>query len=215
MPTITAIEEQKKNKNRFSIFIDGEFFKGVMQDVIFKLNLFKGKEVNQNELAKILESEEFEYAKSLALKYLSIRQRTSFEIQKYLKKKNIEEATTKKVIQAMKTLGLINDEEYSKQYALELIKKGKAGYKLILNKLRNRGIKTENARDTLKELLNEDEELQIALNLAKKKLKLIAHKEKQKKQKSINDCLIRKGFNFHIVNTVMNKLFKAHNDSDS
>lgn len=215
MPIVTAIEEQKENKNRVSIFLDGEFFKGVSQEVILKLNLFKGKKINQNELSEILEIEEFEHAKSLTLKYLSYKPRTNFEITKYLKKKNIEGEVIKKVIEEIKNLGLINDDEYARQYALELIRKGKAGFNVIITKLIKRGIKAEKAKTLLNNLFKEGEELKMAFNLAEKKFKTIKHKEKQKIIKSINDFLIRKGFNFEIVNKVIRKLWKDYDESDS
>jgi len=215
MTIITAIEEQKKNKNRVSIFLDGEFFKGVSQEVILKLNLFKGKKINQNELSEILEIEEFEHAKSLTLKYLSYKPRTSFEITKYLKKKNTEGEVIKKIIKEIENLGLINDDEYARQYASELIRKGKAGYNVIVTKLIKRGISVGKAKNLLNNLFKEGEELKTAFNLAEKKFKTIKHKEKQKIIKSINDFLIRKGFNFEIVNKVIRKLWRDYDESDS
>jgi hypothetical protein len=54
---ITAIEVQKKRPSRRSIFIEGEFFRGVAQEVVAKLKLKEGQEVNQEELGRIIYEE--------------------------------------------------------------------------------------------------------------------------------------------------------------
>ncbi len=215
MYTITAIEEQKKNKRRYSIFINGDFFIGVNQDVLAKLNLFKGKQVDKKELTTIIQSEEYNKAKFLVLRYLTLRPRTRFELNRYLKNKGFDQTLINKTLKTVDDMGLINDDDYAQRYALELIKKGKDGYGSILNKLFKRGIKAEKAKTILNDLIKEDEEFQTAIKLANKKLKSIKHKEKSVKIRSINSYLIRKGFSFDIVNKVIRKLFKDNYDSES
>ncbi|GAI61233.1 unnamed protein product, partial [marine sediment metagenome] len=58
MKKITKIERQKKRQNRVSIFLDDIFFCGISQDLLLKLNLFEGKEVDEEMMGKLIEEKE-------------------------------------------------------------------------------------------------------------------------------------------------------------
>ena len=55
---ITSIEPQKRNKDRFSIYIDDKFYMGVNQDVVLKHFLTKGMEVDEEFLNDVIKTEE-------------------------------------------------------------------------------------------------------------------------------------------------------------
>ncbi|MDT4014759.1 recombination regulator RecX, partial [Staphylococcus aureus] len=45
MPKITKIEVQKKNKERFNLFLDEQFEMGIDIDTLVKFNLKKGQQL--------------------------------------------------------------------------------------------------------------------------------------------------------------------------
>ena len=212
MPTITKIEAQKKNKSRSSIFIDGEFYKGVDNQVVVKLGLRKGKEVNENELKEMIDEEELSRAKNYVLRYLSYKPRTERELVLYLKRKEFSQLISDRVLERIKDLGFIDDISYARQYTQELINKGQDGTSKILNKLIKRGINPELAKNMIEELTTEDNEFQRALTLAEKKLPSYKKYEFLIQKKKINDFLIRKGFRFDAVNQALQEVFKNQSD---
>ena len=68
MVKITDITNQK-NKNKFNLFVDGEFYAGILKETAISNNFFVGREIDENLLADILiESETKACIQSLNLK---------------------------------------------------------------------------------------------------------------------------------------------------
>ena len=55
---VTKIEVQKKRKNRCNIYLDEEFAFGLDQDILLKYDLYKGRELSDADIEKILDSED-------------------------------------------------------------------------------------------------------------------------------------------------------------
>ncbi|MBD1419371.1 recombination regulator RecX, partial [Staphylococcus aureus] len=53
MPKITKIEVQKKNKERFNLFLDEQFEMGIDIDTLVKFNLKKGQQLEAADMAEI------------------------------------------------------------------------------------------------------------------------------------------------------------------
>ena len=71
MGIITKIEDQK-NKKRFNIFVDNAFFCGLMKETAILANLKVGKEINEDELNKLIFNSEVKMAFEKALKKLGL-----------------------------------------------------------------------------------------------------------------------------------------------
>ena len=71
MPTITSIMQQSK-KERFNVFLDGEFAFSVSIDAVIKYKLKEGLLLSNTLINQISTEEEQNYAFSLALKYINI-----------------------------------------------------------------------------------------------------------------------------------------------
>ena len=85
---ITAIKQQVKRTNRYSIFID-EKYKFSLSDVeLSNLNLHVGKIISSKELENLNKESETSLAKNNSLRFLSYRPRSRWEMQSYLKRKN-------------------------------------------------------------------------------------------------------------------------------
>ena len=87
MPKITAITQQKKNSDRWSIFVDGEFFIGCTSEFLATVNLHEGDEVSPEQLDRLLTEVTGSNIRQKALGYLSRRARSIAEMRKYLERK--------------------------------------------------------------------------------------------------------------------------------
>ncbi len=69
MATISKVEAQKKNKDRYSVFLDGgEFAFGVHVDVLVTHGLRKGMELDKNELEALIHDESVKKSSSCGYK---------------------------------------------------------------------------------------------------------------------------------------------------
>ncbi|PIZ64763.1 hypothetical protein COY15_04395 [Candidatus Roizmanbacteria bacterium CG_4_10_14_0_2_um_filter_39_12] len=87
MPTITSIQQQKKNHSRYSVFVDEEFYTGIDEDSLIRLSLKKGLELTPQDLTKLKEESFFGLIYSKVLDYLSRRPRSVREIEQYVSQK--------------------------------------------------------------------------------------------------------------------------------
>lgn len=83
---ISKIERQKKNPQRYSIFIQDEYAFGVDEQILLKFSIHKGMSLNQDLITKILQAEFQQSVFLKALNYLSYGLRSEKEMRDYLKK---------------------------------------------------------------------------------------------------------------------------------
>ncbi len=81
---VTKIERQKKNPDRYSVFLDGSFAVGVRSPVLLRAGLRKGDDVSPETLDLLRSEEELGAARLAALRYAGRRRRTEQEIRKKL-----------------------------------------------------------------------------------------------------------------------------------
>lgn len=81
---LSKIERQKKNSQRYSLFIEGQFAFGVAEAILIQFALHKGMTLTNHELAQIQQAE-FDYSfYQKALNYLSYGLRSEKEMRDYL-----------------------------------------------------------------------------------------------------------------------------------
>jgi regulatory protein len=78
--TITGIEPQKRAKNRYSVFIDGEFAFGLGGVDLLYHKLEAGQEITADRLGRIIEETVFIKARDKAVSLLAFRQRSVKEL---------------------------------------------------------------------------------------------------------------------------------------
>lgn len=201
---ITKIETQKKKQNRFSIFINGEYAFGVSDSTYNIFNLGEGQFLSEKQIQTILFHEEFERGKALALKYIGLRMRSVKEIERYLSKKGLSAVTIDRVIQYCKDNKYINDTEFAKTFARDKINLNKIGPLKIRSMLREKGISNQTIDEVFEELVDNDEQIEMATELGQKKLKSIAQKEKSKEK--IYRFLRQRGFSNYVIVEALRKL---------
>ena len=138
---ITKLEYQKKTPGRVNIYVDGKFAVGISLDDVVKLGLFKDQEISSDFLNQIISQSEFGKALNLALNFLSFRPRSEFEVRQYLKRKKAENVD--KIIDRLRELGQINDEEFTKWYLDQRKTFRPKGRRALQAELYKKGIKTK------------------------------------------------------------------------
>ncbi|MFA9458975.1 recombination regulator RecX [Halalkalibacter sp. AB-rgal2] len=120
MVAITKIEVQKKNKSRYSIFVNRgngeEYGFSVDEDVLVKYRLQKGQEINEKELRDLLDADEERKVYHLAIHYLSYRMRSRKEIRDYLIRKEKEEKYIDIAIKKLEQEKWLDDREFTRAY---------------------------------------------------------------------------------------------------
>jgi regulatory protein len=200
---ISKIEKQKKDKKRYNIYLEGEFFCGLYEDTLLKYGLAAGDGLSEGELNDIRDFDEYMYAKKAAMDYLSYRIRTNAEIRRKLRSKKISERTIEKVVEHLLDLGLLNDEEFARQLVTEKIKRKPVGRKLLKQKLFEKGVPAATGEKVMESVFSEVNEKDLALRNFTKYYKKVKDKEITERKRKVFEYLARKGFDFDIVNEVI------------
>ncbi|MFS0784678.1 recombination regulator RecX [Bacillus sp. 1P06AnD] len=202
MTVISRISVGKKNKNRYNIFIDKgsgeEFGFSVSEDVLIKMDLKKGKTIDELDLEEISYQEDIQKGFSLALHYLSHRMRSETEVYRYLREKEYEEHILKEVIHKLYSLKFLNDEEFAAAYVRTKMNAGDKGPIVIAQELKQKGISEENKEKALSEY---SKEMQVdhAYKQILKVVKKPSSKSSIEIKRKVEQTLQRKGFSSYII----------------
>ncbi|NCB48405.1 MAG: hypothetical protein EOM55_02095 [Clostridia bacterium] len=184
---ITKIEIQKKDKNRVSIFADGEFICGLSLETIMKNYIKENQEISEKMLEYFKNESEISVAMAKAGNYLSKVQKTEKEVRDYLLKKGFELNICQKVLEKLKEYKYVDDSVYAKNFVK--FKSKLCGGKKIAFEMRQKGICEKIVNENIE---NIQDELSTINKLLEKYLKNKQFDEKMK-QKSYR-FLISKGF---------------------
>lgn len=204
MDKITAIETQKKRNKRRSIYVNGEFFAGVDQEVVIDLGLKVGQQIDAEKLAEVLQTEELRKAREAALTLLDYRARTRREIETRLLQKGYPEDVIAKIVEQLENVDLVNDERFANDWVAGRLEHRPTGKSRMSWELRRKGVSPE-AVDEALEQVDEDKEFKMALELARKKLGRADVSDPDTKHK-LAGFLQRRGFHWETVSRVLNRL---------
>lgn len=202
---ITAIETQKQRRNRCSIFIDGEFALGVEADVVGDLRLHVGQRVSDADLERISRADLVVRAKRKALNLLEYRHRSRAEIVGRLRQGGFDDDVIGQVVTFLERLGLLNDEEFARNW-VRYRQSGKAcGRARIRWELRRKGVSNDIIERSLSEISGETE-YALAMDVARRRWEKCSVADSRLKRQRVASYLRRQGFDWEVVSEVLDKL---------
>lgn len=193
---ITAITQQKNNKDRYSVFIDDNFaFALIMQDIVY-FKLKQGEEISQEKYDFIQNELIYIQAQDIALHYIAYKMRTEQEVRKKLFEKEYTEYIIERVIHFLIEYHYIDDMKYCKSYIKQRLQCNPKGVYVLKMELKQRGIK-QSIID--KAIENSDvDELNDAIKLLQKKC-LYLDDIDEKNKKRLFAFLQRRGYSYDII----------------
>jgi len=158
---ITDITAQKKNPNRVSVFIDGEFFCGIDFLSSQKHRLKIGETIDENVLSAAVFDSECNSAFEKCMGLINIRMRAESEIITYLAGKLYSQEVIDTIINKLKSYNYIDDAEFCCLY-IESHRKG-WGRKKIEYMLKMLKIDSEILSESMKVLASQADEAHCLL----------------------------------------------------
>lgn len=211
MKKITKIEYQKKNKERFNIYIDDEYGFAVDISILIKYSLKKGMELDDALIDDILLAEEEISVYNYGISVLSRYFKSEYELRLKMKNKGFKPQLIDNAISILKEHKYLDDERYCEMFINDKINISKHGVRKIKEALYYKGIDKEIIEEKIKCISAESEE-ERALLLGEKKLLNIKENDNRKKMSKLSNYLLGKGFEYETVNKTLRKLLNADND---
>ncbi|MBD3385227.1 hypothetical protein GF407_09890 [candidate division KSB1 bacterium] len=201
--TITSIEVQKKDSNRFSIFLDGEFAFGIHKDVLLESGIARGDRLTESQVETIKKREEVKKAKIKAVRLLSVRARSKQELDERLKRSGFSTGAIDETLRELERLDLVNDAEFAVLFARTKMAQKPQGKMALSLELKKKGIEETAIENAIAKAYEGTNESEVAFSLANRKKQQFGNLEEQKAKKRLSDYLLRRGFRFDVVRDVL------------
>lgn len=196
------------NANKIHIYVDDEYRATVDSDYWYSEKYRNLKDINEEELAELLDSVSFRRAYNKGLDLLSRRPYGIKELIKKLCEKGHEKAAAEKACERLCELGLLNDENYAEILAKELIERKNYSIKRVKQELLFRGIAREIV-DNLVDSLDNDAEYRIILVIKKKYINKL---NDEKGRKRAIDGLMRLGYSYSQIKSALKSIDEYSED---
>ncbi len=200
---ITKIEQQKKDKTRYNIYLDGDFAFGLYDVSLLEFQISSGDELDDKKLEEIRTFDEFLYGKRVAYNYLAYKPRTEKEVRSKLRLKKISETSSDKVIEDLQRLKFLDDEKYAKNYVEMKSRQKGLGRKMLFMKMMQKGLKKDSIEETLKENFSTENEISSGVNLLRKYAKKNKLKTKDELRNKAFKYMFSRGYGYDVIEMVL------------
>lgn len=203
MQKITALKAQRKNTQRVSVFLDGEYAFGLTRIVAGWLQI--GQMLSEEKIVTLKAEDELEMAYLRALNFLSYRPRSKAEIRRNLRKYKVPELLIEPTVERLEQNKLLNDQEFAQIWVENRNSFRPRGRRALSFELRQKGIADEVIQSTLDELV--DEEI-LAYQAGIKKANKLAKYDWQDFRKKLSGFLARRGFSYGVISPLLPQLWE-------
>ena len=188
---ITKINQQVNHRDRYSIFIDGKYLFSLSETTLLNQKLFSGQLIDSQQLAALIKLSKDDKTYLNALRYIALRPRSIWELQDYLKRKQVDEVSSKEILNKLSDVGLLDDEAFARSWVESRRLLKPSSKRRLSLELRQKRIEEQ----TIQKVLRDDEvEEQTAIN------QLINKKRRQAKYRTdklkLMQYLSRQGFDY-------------------
>ncbi|MBN2414410.1 regulatory protein RecX [bacterium] len=201
---ITGIEPQKKNRKRFSIFVDGVFACGVDREVLLDHPVHEGDRITGDRIAFLEREDTAVRARTDALSLISYRMRSVRELQDRLQQKKYSPELIDRTVGRLLQVGLLDDRKFADAFVHSRLIQRPAARRVLEQELRGKGISPGIAADALAEQYPEEKEAVIARDLAARKSRQLRG-DPVKAAKRLADYLLRRGFGWDLIRPLLDE----------
>jgi len=202
MKKITAIEAQKKNPNRVSIYLDDQYAFGLSRIVAAWLSV--GQMLNDEKIASLQSEDAREMAMQKAVRFLGYRARSTQEVRANLEKNEIPEAAIEFTLRRLQENGLLNDQEFAQTWIENRNTFRPRSRRALSLELRRKGLDDEIVSQALDE--NVDENI-LALAAAQKYARKVSGLAWLEFRKKLGGFLGRRGFSYGVIAPVLRRVW--------
>ena len=201
---ITALT--KKGNNVLVCFEDGEFV-AIDYRTVLDHGLRRNDDIDENKKEQLISESEFVKAKDSSFRSLSKRPHSTLELKNKLLKKGYTKKTVERTVQNMKNGNYLNDDQFTKLFIEERVKRKKTGVNKLKAELFKRGIDRKIIEENLSDIDSETN-FENAVSLAKRKSELLIRRgiEPKKVKQKVFSFLSSRGYESEVIMKILRHL---------
>lgn len=198
---ITAIKQQVKQADRYSIFVDDEYAFSLSENALLASGLASGQELTKQQVKEYVKLSAEDKLFNRALKYVAMRPRSIWEMRTYLERKGAAPETTGQIVDKLIELELLDDYKFTLAFVRDRALLKPTSRRKLAAELAKKHISSGTVEAVLAEAHPSDEAaLRWHINKARRQSKYA------KNQQKLMAYLARQGFNYSDIKQIINEV---------
>ncbi len=194
---ITAIKQQVKKTDRYSIFVDEKYAFSLSEGELIASGVHGGQELTKQELEGFKEKSKLDKIYGLVLRLVARRLRSTKELRDYLRRKNQDEGSTETILNKLSVSGLLNDEDFARRWVENRRLLKSVSKRRLIQELRQKGI----ASEIIDRVMESDEttDVDTLKDLVERKRRQTKYRDNTK----LMQFLARQGYSYGDIKTAL------------
>ena len=205
---ITALEPQKRHRDRVSVFLDGEFAFGLPDTEAARLRV--GQTISEQEIAALREIDAISRAFDRAVRLLARRPYSAAEIRRSLASHEVAPAVIDEVLARLETLGYVDDYAFAQYWVENRERFRPRGARALRYELRQKGI----ADAIIQKALDGFDGAESAYAAAQDQARRLRGLDRRTFRTRLSGFLARRGFDYDTVREAVERLVHELEETD-
>jgi regulatory protein len=197
---ITNLKTQKRNRDRVSVYLDGDFAFGLA--LIEAARLHVGQVLSEEEIAELKDLDAVQRAAERAMNLLSYRPRSCEEVRRRLRKKDYTEDTIEEAIERLERAGLLDDRAFARYWIENRFRFNPRGKAFLRQELRQKGVRDR----VIEEALDGYDEQTAAEEAAAAAVRRLRRLDEPTFRRKLIGYLRRRGFFYGTIRPIVEEL---------
>jgi regulatory protein len=204
MNKITAIQIGKSRGKRVNVSLDGRFAFSLAAEVVLREGLRVGQELSAAEVEALAGTDRFHRCFNAALRYLSYRPRSEFELKERLQRRGFDGDSMGAVLTRLKEQELVDDVAFAQFWKDNRESFSPRSKRLTGLELRRKGVD----EDTIAQVVDVIDDDDSAYRAALGKARSLSLSDYQDFRQRLAGYLRRRGFSYGVINHAVERVWQ-------
>lgn len=211
MKQVTALRSARGRGKRVNVYLDGRFAFSLEAEVVLTERLKVEQELTGEQISVLAKTDNFQRCLNAAMRYLSYRPRSEFELRERLCRRNFDDESISGVVARLKELGLVDDREFAQFWQDNRQAFSPRSSSLTRLELRRKGV----AEEVIGQVVNPAGDGEGAYRAALGKARRLQLSDYQSFRRRLGEYLRRRGFSYGVINNTVQQLWQEMKEADS
>lgn len=208
MPRVEELEPQGSSGDRFRIRLSDGSECVISRAAVRRLGLSPGSRLSEDEAARLVDEGRYQEGLDAALRYLSYRERSRSELERYLRRKGYEDPILTRVVARCRELDYVDDRRFAESWVRDRIRLKPRGVFRLKAELREKGVSEDDAEAGIRRAFDEADvtERDLLETAARKRWRERRSDDPRTVRRRLYGYLDRRGFPAHEIREVVDDL---------
>lgn len=198
---VTAIKQQMKRADRYSVYVDDKYSFSLSEAALIEQRLASGQELDSDRLRRLKEAAGLDKAYGNALRYVALRPRSEWELRQYFRRKSVDEAAAQQIIERLQAVGLLDDLAFARAWVSNRRALKPTSKRRLVQELKQKKVPEAFIGQVLEE--DEADEGVVLSQIVERKRQLARYRDDPQK---LMQYLARQDFGYDDIKTAMQEV---------